>query len=40
MVETTHIPLGKWSQIDKDNTNLSYTGSQQRQDNHSVTVIH
>ena len=40
VVETTHITIGKWSQMDKDNIELSYTGSQQRQYNHSVIVIH
>ena len=40
VVETTHITIGQWSQIDKDNTKHSYTGSQQRQENHPVTVIH
>ena len=40
MVETTHITIGQWIQINKDNTNLSYMGFQQRQDNHLVTVIH
>ena len=40
MVETTHITIGQWSQIDKDITNLSYMGFQQWQDNHPVTVIH
>ena len=39
VVETTHITIGQWSQIDKDNTKLSYTGSQQRQDNHSIALI-
>ena len=40
MVETTHITIAQCSQIDKDNTKLSYMGFQQRQDNHPVTVIH
>ena len=40
MVETTHLTIGQWIQIDKENTKLSYTGSQQRQDNHPVTIIH
>ena len=40
MVETTHITIGQWSQINKDNTKLSYMGFQQRQDNHPVTAIH
>ena len=40
IVETTHITIGKWSQIDKDNTKLLYTRYQQRKDNHLVTVIH
>ena len=40
MVETTHITIGKWSQINKDNAKLSYIGFQQRQDNHPVTIIH
>ena len=40
MVEKTHITIGKWSQIDKDNTKLSYMGFQQRKDNHPVTIIH
>ena len=40
MVETTHITIGKWSQIDKYNTNLSDMGFQQRQVNHPVIVIH
>ena len=40
IVEKIHITIGQWSQIDKDNTKLSYIGFQQRQDNHLVTVIH
>jgi len=39
-VETIHITIGQWIQIDEDNTKLSYIGFQQRKDNHLVTVIH
>ena len=40
MVETTHITIRQCSEIDKDNTKLSYIGFQQRRYNHLVTVIH
>ena len=40
MVETTHITIGQWSQMDKYNAKISCMGFQKRQDNHPVTVIH